>query len=227
LKGKPEESEIRRDPTAVCPGSWYSLADDEGHVANEYERRYEEIAEYGEDMAGFFGLIATSSSDVVSLTTAAEALAAAAEMPTSPQFLSLPSVVFERCEPALQMADSLTRGYGDLEGYGDTMQRAVDQPAAATIERGLQAASYFGDYVDGANAALSDCSRMEAPPDTAAASCVGAAAAEIIALQHAQGLRVALETAEAAGTLPDSGREASQAYQRARDEAEPLLAGCR
>ncbi len=227
LKGTTAESEVRRDPTAVCPGVWYSLADGEGRLANAYERRYEELAEYGEDMAGFFGLVATASSDVVSLTTAAEAVAAAAAMPTSPQFHPLPSDAFEQCEPALQLADSLTRGYGDAEGYGDTMQRAVDQPAAETLQEGLRAATYFGDYVDGANAALSDCSRRDAPPDTAAASCVGAAAAEIRALQHAQDLRRALEDAEAASTLPDAGSDASQAYQQARDDAQALLAECR
>jgi hypothetical protein len=227
LEGKTEESEIRRDPTAVCPGAWYSLADGDGHLSNDYERRYEGNAEYGEDMAGFFGLIATASSDVVSLTTAAEAVAAAAAMPMPPQFHRLPSEVFRQCEPALQQADLLTRGYGGVEGYSDTMQRAVDEPAAATMQHGLQAASQFGRYVDGANAALSDCTRRDAPPDTPAASCIKAAAAEIRALQHAQDLRSALEDAEAAGTLPDGGSDASQAYRLARDEAEALMAECR
>jgi hypothetical protein len=227
LEGKTEGSEVRRDPTAVCPGVWYSLADGEGRLANDYERRYEGIAEYGEHMAGFFGLIATASSDVVSLTTAAEAVAAAAAMPTSPQFHRLPSEVFERCEPALQLADSLTSGDATGGGYGDTMQRAVDEPAADTLQEGLDAARLFTVYGAGADEGLLDCSEMDAPEDSPADFCTRAAAAEIRALQHAQDLLKALEDAEAASTLPVAGSDASQAYQRARDDALALLPACR
>jgi hypothetical protein len=239
LKGKSEESEIRRDPTAVCPGMWYSLADDEGRMANSYERRYQMMADYGEEMAAFYGLILTGSADVVSLTTAAEAVGAAAAMPTSPHVHPLPSDVFEECEPALQSADILTRGFGSSEGYGNRMQRAFDQldgdtrsstgdaNGSPTLEEGLEAAGYFDAYFEGVSSALLACSATDAPGATPAASCAKAAAAEIEALRYAHDLGVALREAEVTGTSLDSGREASQAYQRARDEAGRLLAECR
>jgi hypothetical protein len=240
LEGQAEDAEIRRDPTAVCPGAWYSLADEEGRVANSYERLYQEKTEYGEDMRDFYGLVQTGSLDVVSLTTEAEAAAAATTMPPSTDFHPLPSDVFRQCEPALQRADILTRGYGSVEGYGNTMQRAFDQhygdvsgsvgdeaSTPPTTQEALDAAGYFDTYFEGSSNALLGCSGAEAPSDTPAASCTKAAAAEIEALRYAHDLGAALREAAATGTSLDRGRDASQAYQRARDEAQRLLAECR
>jgi hypothetical protein len=233
LEDKAEDSEIRRDPTAVCPGTWYSLADEEGRVANSYERRYQEKAAYGEDMADFYGLVHTGSLDVVSLTTEAEAAAAATTMPPSTDFHPLPSHVFQQCEPALQDAKTLT------DFYGTYIQSAFDRrvaelrgasPAgtggAPTLERGVESADVLDAYVDIANSGLLSCSELEVPEDTPAASCPQAAAAKIDALRYAQDVGRALREAEPTDAWVQRGTEAVQAYQRAEGVVDEWLLTC-
>jgi hypothetical protein len=233
LGGVGEESEIRRDPTAVCPGAWYSLADSEGRLANDYERRYQEMAEYREDMAGFYGLIQTVSSDVVSLTTEAEAEVAATTMPASPQFHPLPSDAFQQCEPALEFAKALTGYYKDkirsaFERHAAEVSGAAsdETSGAPTLQEGAQAAEVFDAYFEAANSGLLACSGTDAPRDTPAASCIKAAAAEIDAVRYAQDLGRALREPEATDAWLQRGRDAVQAYQRAEEAVAPWLAHC-
>ncbi|MGY1690621.1 hypothetical protein [Geodermatophilus sp. SYSU D01105] len=232
LEGQAEDAEIRRDPTAVCPGTWYSLADSEGRVANSYERRYQEMAEYGEEMAGFYGLVQTGSLDVVSLTTEAEAAATTA--PAAPQFHPLPSDVFRQCEPALESARLLTDFYETeiqsaferhLAEVGGTASDGTS--GVQTLEQGAESAEVFDAYVQGANSALLACSGVEAPADTPAASCPKAAATEIDALRYAQDLGRALREAEPTDAWRQRGRDALQAYQRAQEEVARWLTDCR
>jgi hypothetical protein len=234
LGGSADESDIRRDPTAVCPGTWYSLADGEGRVANSYERRYQEMAEYGKEMAGFYGLVQTGSLDVVSLTTGAEAEAAATTVPASPQFHPLPSDVFQQCEPPLEFAKALTDFYET--GIQSAFERRVAEMSgsasdaaseAPTLQEGVESAEFFDAYVEGANSALLACSGTEAPEDTPAASCPKAAAAKIDALRYAQDLGRALREAEPTDAWLQRGRDAVQAYQRAEEVVNPWLAACR
>ncbi|MGY1707517.1 hypothetical protein ACI79C_23385 [Geodermatophilus sp. SYSU D00697] len=232
LEGQAEDSEIRRDPTAVCPGTWYSLADGQGRVANSYERRYQEMAEYGEEMAGFYGLVQTGSLDVVSLTTEAEA--AATTVPAAPQFHPLPSEVFRQCEPALESARLLTNFYEtDIQSAFERHVAEVSGTASdgtsgvRTLEQGAQSAEVFDAYVQGVNSALLTCSGTEAPADTPAASCPKAAATEIDALRYAQDLGRALREAEPTDAWRQRGRDAVQAYQRAQEEVARWLTDCR
>lgn len=233
LEGQAEDSEIRRDPTAVCPGTWYSLADGEGRVANAYERRYQETAEYAEEMAGFYGLVQTGALDVVSLTTGAEAAAAATTVPAAPQFHPLPSDVFRRCEPALEVAKTLTDLY--TTEIRTAFERRVAELSgsapdgtggAPTLQQGAEAAELFEAYFDGANNALLACSGTETPEDTPAAACTKAAAAEIDALRYARDLGRALREAEPTDAWVQRGTEAVQAYQRAEGVVAPWLAAC-
>jgi hypothetical protein len=234
LEGKAEDSEIRRDPTAVCPGAWYSLADEEGRVANSYERLYQEKAEYGEDMADFYGLVQTGSLDVVSLTTEAEAAAAATTMPPSTDFHPLPSGVFQQCEPALQDAKTLT------DFYGIYIQSAFDRrvaelrgaspdgtSGAPTLEQGVESADVLDANVDIADSGLLACSELAPPEDTPAASCPQAAAAKIDALRYAQAVGRALREAEPTDAWVQRGTEAVQAYQRAEGVVDEWLVTCR
>lgn len=236
LEGQAEDAEIRRDPTAVCPGAWYSLVDEEGRVANSYERLYQEKAEYGEDMADFYGLVQTGSLDVVSLTTEAEAAAAAAAtpMPPSTDFHPLPSDVFQQCEPALQDAKTLT------DFYGTYIQSAFDRRVAElrgaspdgtggapTLEQGVESADVLDAYVDIANSGLLACSELKAPEDTPAASCPQAAAAKVDALRYAQDVGRALREAEPTDAWVQRGTEAVQAYQRAEGVVDEWLMTCR
>jgi hypothetical protein len=234
LEGKAEDSEIRRDPTAVCPGAWYSLADEEGRVANSYERLYQEKAEYGEDMADFYGLVQTGSLDVVSLTTEAEAAAAATTMPPSTDFHPLPSGVFQQCEPALQDAKTLT------DFYGIYIQSAFDRrvaelrgaspdgtSGAPTLEQGVESADVLDANVDIADSRLLACSELAPPEDTPAASCPQAAAAKIDALRYAQAVGRALREAEPTDAWVQRGTEAVQAYQRTEGVVDEWLVTCR
>jgi hypothetical protein len=234
LAGAGEAAEIRRDPTAVCPGSWYSLADDEGRVANGYERRYQEMAEYREDMAGFYGLVQTGSADVVSLTTEAEAEIAATTMPASPQVHFLPSDVFQQCEPALQFAKTLTDYYRTHiqsafdRHVAETSGSASDETSGApSLEEGVQAADFFDAYVDRANSGLLACSDAEAPEDSPAAACPKAAGAEIDVLRYAQDLGRALREAETSEASLELGREAVLAFRGAEEAVDRWLAVCR
>jgi hypothetical protein len=234
LEGKAEDSEIRRDPTAVCPGAWYSLADEAGRVANSYERLYQGKAEYGEDMADFYGLVLTGSLDVVSLTTEAEAAAAATTMPPSTDFHPLPSDVFRECEPALQDAKTLTDFYGTY--IQSAFERRVAEVSgsvsdgtsgAPTLEQGVQSADVLDAYVDVVNGALLACSGLEAPEETPAASCPQAAAAKIDALRYAQDVGRVLREAEPTDAWVQRGTEAVQAHQRAEGVVDEWLVTCR
>ncbi|WP_448624931.1 hypothetical protein [Geodermatophilus sp. URMC 64] len=221
-----EDSEIRRDPTAVCPGFWYSLADDEGRLANDYERRYQEMADYRKDMADFYGLVETGSADVVSLTTEAEAEIAATTMPASPSVQPLPSEVFQQCKPALESAKQLTDYY--KENIRSAFERhAAGMSGAPTLQDGADAAEVFDAYVERAISALLACSNSEAPEDSPAASCTKAAANDIDALRYARDLGQALQEAESTDAWLARGRDAVQAYQRAEDAVGPWLAACR
>jgi hypothetical protein len=234
LGGAPESSEIRRDPTVVCPGAWYSLADDEGRLANEYEREYQDMVEYGQDMAGFYGFVLTGSSDVVSLTTAAEAEAAADTMLNPPQFHPLPSDVFQQCEPALEFAKALKVYYKDkiqssFERHVAEMNGSASDgtSGAPTLQEGAQAAEVFDAYFENANSALLACSGIETTEDTPPDSCTKAAAAEIETLRYAHDLGRALGEVEPTDAWLQRGREAVQAYQRAEETVDPWLAACR
>ncbi|SHN66308.1 hypothetical protein SAMN05660350_01342 [Geodermatophilus obscurus] len=234
LGGAADGSDIRRDPTAVCPGAWYSLADEEGRVANSYERLYQGKTKYGEDMAGFYGLVQTGSLDVVSLTTEAEAAAAATTMPPSTDFHPLPSDVFQQCEPALQDAKTLT------DFYGTYIQSAFDRrvaelrgaspdgtSGAPTLQQGADSAEILDGYLERAKGALLACSGTEAPEDTPAASCPQAAAAKIDALRYAQDVGRALREAEPTDAWVQRGTQAVQAYQRAEGVVDEWLVTCR
>jgi hypothetical protein len=234
LEGKAADSEMRGDPTAVCPGTWYSLADGEGRVANSYERRYQEMAEYGEDMADFYGLVQTGSLDVVSLTTEAEAEAAAITVPASPQFHQLPSEVFRQCEPALESAKALTDFYeAEIQSaferhVAEMSGSATDETSGApTLQQGAGSAEVFDAYVEVTNSALLACSGTETPEDTPAASCTKAAAAEIDAVRYAQDLGRALREAGPTDAWVQRGRDAVQAYHRAEGVVDPWLTACR
>jgi hypothetical protein len=203
-------------------------------VANSYERLYQEKAEYGEEMADFYGLVQTGSLDVVSLTAEAEAAAAATTMPPPTDVHPLPSDVFRQCEPELQYAKTLTDFYGTYiqsafdrrvaELRGDS---SAETGGAPTLEQGVESADVLDAYVDIANSGLLACSELEAPEDTPAASCPQAAAAKIDALRYAQDVGRALREAEPTDAWVQRGTEAVQAYQRAEGVVDEWLMTCR
>jgi hypothetical protein len=256
LEGQDDDSEIRRDPTAVCPGTWYSLLDEDGDVANDYERHYQEMVDYREEMADYYGLIQTGAGDVLSLTTADEA--AAATMPASDHFHPITSPAFERCEPALEWADTLISFYVDDPQGADDMKGAFlrhyaemrgsdddDVPDGPPLEDGVAAADGFDVYFDFTDAVLADCSGIEVPEGTPAAACTEAADAWISALRYARDLGEALRahlsvmqqlerreiTVQEAGVQGkpslDGGAAATSGFDQAVANAQEWVASCR
>jgi len=255
FEGRDETQEIRRDPTVVCPGMWYSL-DDHDRVMNGYERRYQEMVDYQEEMRDFYGLVSTGSGDVVSLTPEAEVAEVA--MQALSQVHPLTSDVFRTCAPALEYADLVTR-------FGDAVQQAFDRHAsemgapteravvdgAPALHDGVAAADELDTYREDARAILGLlCSDEELSDEVVgdgfgADFCVRAADAKRDALQHAHDVGEAVRdhhavmqrladgeiTARQATQLGapslETGTEAADAYREAEDEADGLMADCR
>jgi hypothetical protein len=170
---------------------------------------------------------------VVSLTTEAEAEAAATTVPAAPQFHRLPSDVFRQCEPALEFAGALTDFYTtEIQSaferrVAEMSETASDETTGApTLQEGAESAEVFDAYFEDANSVLLACSGTEAPVDTPAASCTKAAAAKIDALRYAQDLGRSLREAEPTDAWAQRGRDAMQAYQRAESVVNPWLAAC-
>ncbi|MGY1763979.1 hypothetical protein ACI79G_21615 [Geodermatophilus sp. SYSU D00779] len=256
LSGQEDDSEIRRDPTAVCPGTWYSLLDENGGVANDYERQYQGMVDYREEMADYYGLVQTGAGDVLSLTTADEA--AAATMPASDYFHPVTSQAFERCEPALEWADTLMGFYVDDPQGANDMKGAFlrhyaemrssdddDVPNGPTLEDGVALTDHFDVYFDFTDAVLADCSGIEVPEETPAAACTEAADARLSALRYARDLGEAMRahlsimqqlerkeiTAQEAGVQGkpslDGGTAATSGFDQAVAKAQEWVASCR
>ncbi|MGY1731202.1 hypothetical protein ACI798_06730 [Geodermatophilus sp. SYSU D01045] len=253
LEGRDDGEDIRRDPTAVCPGMWYSLDEDDGTVQNDYERRYHEMIDYREDMADFYGLVQTGAADVVSLTTEAEA--AATTRQSSLPFHDLPSTAFEVCEPEMEWAGLVTDVYGvtaqrafdhhAAEMTGTSDEEGTEATAAPTLEQGVEAADSFDVLFEVTHDGLTDCAGVEAPAETPAAACTAAADEEIGALGHLRDLGEALrehhavmqqladgsisarEAAAMGEPSLDRGIAASTAYDQTQAEVAGLLADCR
>ncbi|SMO95580.1 hypothetical protein SAMN06273567_10913 [Geodermatophilus aquaeductus] len=229
LEGEDADSEIRRDPTAVCPGTWYSLLDQDGDVANDYERRYQETVDYREEMAGYYGLIQTAAADVLSLTTADEA--AAATMPAADYAHPVTSPAFETCEAALEWADVLMsfyvdnpQGAFDMRGafarHEAEMRGLDDVPDGPSLADGVTAADGLDGYVDSTESVLADCSGTEVPEGTPAAACTQAADAWLGGLRYARDLGGAMREHLAVMQRLDR-REITP--QQARVQGEPSL----
>jgi hypothetical protein len=156
------------------------------------------MTDYRTEMASFYGLVDTTASDVVSLTT--EAQAASATTSGSSQVHRVTTDVFRACAPSLRFADKVTH-------FGDTVQQAFDRHAsemgmstgreivagAPSLPDGVKAADVVDDYSKQAQDLLHDCGSdgrfaKDVAADSGAYYCIQAADAKMSALQHAQDL---------------------------------------
>jgi len=256
LEDQNQESEIRRDPTAVCPGQFYSLAEDDGSVQNDYERRYQAMANYREEMQDFYGLVQTNAEDEVPLTTEAEA--ASDSMPESSQFHSVTSGVFRACAPSLRWTAAV------VAEFGDPLQQAFDRHAsemgmptgrkvvdgAPSLADGAATVDDLNLYGEQAQQLLQHCGSdgefaKYVIAHSGADYCIQAAGAKISALQHAHDLGEAVRQHQKimqqyedgsitahqrdamGGPSLEQGAVAANAFRQAEDKADDLVAYCR
>jgi hypothetical protein len=223
-------------------------------VQSEYERQYQEMVDYREKMAAFYGLVLTEAGDVASLTTEAEA--AAATIPASDHLHPVTSDVFRSCASAFGFAGAVT-------DFGDTLQQAFDRHAsemdvptgrpvldgAPSLHQGVEAADTLDSYLNEAQSWLDYCGSAGAFADgvvtgSGADHCLQTADAKSEALQHARDLgvevrehhEVMLRYENGSITLSKAlelgtpslvaGAAAADAYRRAEDAADQLLKTC-
>jgi len=255
LEAQKEDLEIRRDPTAVCPGQFYSLAEHDGSLQGDYERRYQAMADYRQEMADFYGLISTSAESVVPLT--AETDAASETMPDSSQVHTVTSNVFNYCAPRLQFADAVTDVWIKVQqafdrhasGMGMSTGREIVDDALSLAD-GATTADYVDPYGEQAQDRLHPCgsdgeSVTNVVKGSGADYCIQAADAKVTALQHARDLGEAVRQhqeimkqyedkvitvrqrdAMGAPSL-EQGASAADAFLQAEYNADQLVAYCR